>query len=310
VTVPKTLGLALALVVGLQTLAFAAGQKRFASIDEAVGALVAAIRAEDRNALIDILGPAGRRLVSSGDKVADRQTGARFATDYEKAHHLLAGGGKVVLYVGSDDFPFPIPLVPDGPSWRGDTAAGSQEIVNRRIGNNELSAIQVCLAYVDAQREYYSEDRNGDGILEYAQHLGSTPGKRDGLHWQSRAGEGPSPLGTLVVQARAEGYRLQRGSTGRPPYHGYLYRILTAQGPDAPGGAYDYVVGRHMIGGFALVAFPAQYGASGVMTFVVNHDGIVYERDLGTSTARLATEMKSFNPDRTWRAQASSTARP
>jgi hypothetical protein len=308
----RSLVLALVLVLGLAGASLAAhAQKRFETLDDAVTALIGAIRAHDRKTLVEILGPEGQPLIFSGDHVADRRAGERFVAEYDRAHRLEMGGGKVVLYVGADDFPFAIPLVPDGPSWRWDTAAGREEIVDRRVGQNELSAIQVCLAYVDAQREYYAEDRNGDGILEYAQRLASTPGKRDGLHWPSRPGEGPSPLGTLVARARAEGYGPRRSTEDFPPYHGYLYRILSRQGPDAPGGAYDYVARGHMIGGFALVAFPAQYRVSGVMTVIVNHDGVVYEKDLGTDTARLATGMKVFNPDRTWRrADVPATARP
>jgi hypothetical protein len=191
--------------------------------------------------------------VWSGDDVADRAAFQRFTAEYDRAHRLEGGGGKVVLYVGDDDFPFPIPLVPDGPRWLWDTDAGDDELLNRRIGENELATIQVCLAYVDAQREYYSR---GQGLLEYAQRLDSTKGKRDGLYWETRPGELDSPLGPLVA--------------------------------------------RHMIGGFALVAYPASYGASGIMTFIVNQDGVVYQKDLGSKTAQAANAMKTYNPDRTW----------
>jgi len=296
----RRLGFALAALLSLHTDALAASSpQRFASPDDAVTALISAIRADDRQKVLRILGPAGRPLIWSGDSVADRQAADKFLADYDKSHRLQGGSGKVVLYVGPDDFPFAIPLVPDGDSWEWDAAAGRDEILKRRIGRDELSAIQVCLAYVDAQREYYAQDRKGNGILQYAQHLRSTPGKRDGLYWPTRDGDKPSPLGTLVAQARREGY--QRQAAGPVPYHGYFYRILTAQGPDAPGGAYDYVVNGQMIGGFGLVAFPAQYGNSGVMTFIVNHDGVVYEKDLGPNTARIAGEMKVFSPDQTWR---------
>lgn len=294
--------LALVLMSAPESLLFAADgkQRRFASLDQATTALVDAIKAADRKMLLEILGPEGLPLVDSGDPVADRNTGQRFAAEYDKAHRLEGGGGKVVLLVGADDFPFPIPLVPEGPVWRFDTKAGKEEIVNRRIGRNELHAIQVSLAYADAQREYYSEDRNADGLREYAQHFGSSPGKRDGLFWETKAGEAPSPLGPLVVQARSEGYGRQ-GRIAPVPYQGYFYRILTAQGPDAPGGAYDYVAHGRMIGGFALVAFPAQYGISGVMTFIVNHDGVVYQKDLGPNTAAIARGIKLFNPDGSWK---------
>jgi hypothetical protein len=293
----KTGPLALAIVLALQAAAFPAPpQKSFASLDEAVNALVAAIRAADRKALVEILGPHGGPLVWSGDDVADRAALQRFAAAYDRAHRLEGRGGKVVLYVGDDGFPFPIPLVPEGPWWLWDTDAGDDELLTRRIGQNELAVIQVCLAYVDAQREYYSR---GKGILEYAQRLHSTGGKRDGLFWERKPGEPESPLGPLVASARAAGYPLPPRS-GPVPYHGYFYRILFAQGPDAQGGAYDFVVKGHMIGGFALVAYPARYGVSGIMTFVVSHDGVVYQKNLGPNTTQAANAMKTYNPDSTW----------
>jgi Protein of unknown function (DUF2950) len=295
----RTMAIAITLALVLTGSAPAAEQKRFESVAVAVDALIAALRADDQKALAEILGESGRPLVSSGDPVSDRAAMTRFVADYDQRHQLEAGGGKVILRVGSEDFPLPIPLVPDGPSWRWDTEAGKEEILNRRVGRNELDTIQVCLAYVDAQREYYSRARTKDGILEYAQRLGSSPGKRDGLYWPTKEGEALSPLGDLVVKARGEGYRATKDG-GRTPYHGYFYKILTGQGPQAPGGAYDYVVRGHMIGGFALVAFPAEYGASGVMTFIVNHDGVVYQKDLGANTTRLAEAMKRFDPDGTW----------
>lgn len=306
----KTLTVALAVVLGAHAVSLAGPtQRRFESLDEGVGALVSALRAGDRKALVEILGPEGRALVSSGDDVADRRTFARFVAEYDQAHRLEGGGGKVILYVGADDFPLPIPLVPDGPRWRWDTAAGRDELLGRRIGRNELGAMQVCLAYVDAQREYYAQNPGGAPVLEHAQRIVSRAGQRDGLYWETRPGEPPSPLGPLVAQARGEGYSGRPGP-GRVAYHGYFYRILLSQGPAARGGAYDYVVGGHMIGGFALVAFPAQYGVSGVMTFIVNHDGAVYEKDLGSDTARLAAAMPSFDPDRTWRPFDALATRP
>jgi Protein of unknown function (DUF2950) len=293
----RTACLALAIALALHGATFAApAQKSFASLNEAVDALVAAIRAADRKALVEILGPQGSPLVWSGDDVADRTAFQRFTAAYDRAHRLEGGGGKVVLYVGDDDFPFPIPLVPEGPRWFWDTDAGDDELLNRRIGQNELSAIQVCLAYVDAQREYYAR---GTGLLEYAQRLESTKGKRDGLFWETKPGEQESPLGPLVARARAAGYPLPP-RLGPAPYHGYFYRILFAQGPDAPGGAYDFLVKGHMIGGFALVAYPAVYGASGVMTFIVNQDAVVYQKDLGPKTAQITNAMKTYNPDKTW----------
>lgn len=277
-----------------------AKQRRFNTPDEAMSALVHAIKTNDRKALVDMLGADGRSLVSSGDAIADRNAGQQFGAEYDEGHRIEAGGGKLVLHVGKEDFPFPIPLVPDGPEWRFDTQAGKEEILNRRIGRNELEVMQVCLAYVDAQRDYYSEDRNADGLREYATRFASSPGKRDGLYWRTKPGEPLSPLGPLVAQARGEGYRAGDGHAPIP-YHGYYYRILTAQGPGASDGAYNYLAHGHMIGGFALVAYPAQYGNSGVMTFIVNHDGVVYEKDLGPDTAAIARVMKLYNPDTTWR---------
>jgi Protein of unknown function (DUF2950) len=304
----KRLSVALAIMLALQCATFAApAQKTFASLDEAVNALVAALRAADRKALVEILGPQGNPLVWSGDDVADRAAFLRFTAEYDRAHRLEGGGGKVVLYVGDDDFPFPIPLVPDGSQWLWDTDAGDDELLNRRIGENELSTIQVCLAYVDAQREYYSRGR---GLLEYAQRLDSTKGKHDGLYWETRPGEPESPLGPLVARARAAGYPLPP-PRGPAPYHGYFYRILLAQGPDAPGGAYDFVVRGHMIGGFALVAYPASYGASGIMTFIVNQDGVVYQKDLGPKTAQAANAIKTYNPDKAWaKAEGAASSKP
>jgi hypothetical protein len=294
------LALTLLAAPGFPLFAADAQQRRFASPEEAMTALVDAIKADDRKGLLGILGPAGLTLVDSGDAVADRNARQQFAAEYDRAHRLEVGGGKTVLYVGPDDFPFPIPLIPEGPGWRFDTRAGKEEILNRRIGQNELHAIQACLAYVDAQREYYSEDRNADGLREYAQRFASSPGKRDGLFWETKPGEPPSPLGPLVAQARIEGYGGRRPDTP-VPYQGYYYRIVTAQGPDAPDGAYDYLAHGRMIGGFALVAFPAQYGVSGVMTFIVNHEGVVYQKDLGPNTTTIARGVRLFNPDGSWK---------
>jgi hypothetical protein len=195
--------------------------------------------------------------------------------------------------------------VKEGETWRFDSAAGKEEILSRRIGQNELDTIQVCLAYVDAQREYTRVPREGDGLLTYAMKFRSDEGTKNGLYWPTKEGEALSPLGVLVANARAEGYS-RKASGGSPtPYHGYFYRILTAQGPDAPGGAYDYVVNGKMIGGFALVAHPAQYGASGVTTFIVNHEGVVYQKDLGRDTETIARTMETYNPDSTWKKSGS-----
>jgi hypothetical protein len=285
------------LASGVPLASGAVAQRRFGTVDEAVQALVNAVRARDGKAMLAIFGEEGKGLVWSGDEVADKRARGRFVTAYDEKHRLEAGGGKVVLVVERDDFPFPI--VPDGPSWRWDTAAGKEELLSRSIGRNELNAIKVCLAYVDAQREYYARNPDRSGLLQYAQRFASSPGKQGGLYWPTKPGDTPSPLGAFVAQARDEGYRKR---SARPEaYWGYYYRILTSQGKDAPGGAYDYLAHRRLIGGFALVAFPAQYGVSGVMTFMVSHDGTVYQKDLGPDTAAIARGMTQFNPDRTWR---------
>jgi hypothetical protein len=210
----------------------------------------------------------------------------------------MDGADKATLVVGVQDWPFPIPLVQQDGKWRFDTAAGRAEILYRRIGRNELNAIQACLAFVDAQQDYAEKERAGGGSAAYAQRIVSRPGKKDGLYWPAKAGEEQSPLGELAARASAEGYR---GGAQRTPYHGYYYKVLTRQGPNAAGGELDYVVRGNMIGGFALVAYPAEYGNSGVMTFVVNHQGTVFEKDLGVDTARISGGMTAFDPDASWK---------
>jgi hypothetical protein len=276
-------------------------QKTFTSPEEAVSALLNAVKADDKKELSAILGPEGKQLISSGDEVADKNTRNRFIQLYDEKN-VVAGQGdnKAVLDVGNDAWPFPIPIVKSGANWRFDTEAGKQEILNRRIGINELSTIQTCLAYVDAQREYASKDRTGVGLFEYAQKLISDPGKKNGLYWETGAGEEESPMGILVANAKKEGYLRKNPGDKPSPYHGYYYKILTAQGKDAPGGAYDYIVKGRMIGGFALVAYPAEYGSSGIMTFIVSHGAEVYQKDLGKQTTKIAQAMKTFDPDKTW----------
>ena len=275
-------------------------QQPFKTPDDAAAALVAAARAGDMKALVSVLGPDGRAIVSSGDEVADEATRQKFVAAYDAKHRIAKDGDdKAIMIIGPDDFPLPIPLARKGDTWRFDTAAGRDEILFRRIGANELSAIQACLAYVDAQNEYAEKDRTSAGVNTYAQRIISRPGKKDGLYWPSAQGEEESPLGELVAQATQQGYRA-KGSEGRTPYHGYYFKILTQQGPAAAGGAFDYVVGGKMIGGFALVAYPAEYRNSGVQTFLVNHAGTVFQKDLGPDTARIAERMTSFNPDQTW----------
>jgi hypothetical protein len=278
-----------------------AKQKIFASADEAVKALMAAIKSHDLKAMQGILGPGSGELVRSGDAVADKAGRERFLKAYEEANKLeTSGDAKATLTIGKDGWPFPIPVVKGAAGWRFDAKAGKEEILNRRIGRNELAVIQVLQAYVDAQREYYLRNPQGDKLLHYAQRVASTQGKRDGLYFPTKAGEQPSPLGPLVDSARAEGYK--KGEGGKPvPYHGYYYRVLKGQGPDAPGGAYDYVAKGKMIGGFAMIAWPATYENSGVMTFMVNHDGVVYEKDLGPGTTAAVQKVTKFNPDKSWK---------
>ena len=289
------------LLLGTAT-AWAAAEppETFASPEQAVDSLVAATRNTRLKELRQILGAEGRALIWSGDRVADRLGRDTFIAAYDRGHRLqLNGANEAVLIVGSEQWPFPIPLVKNGSGWHFDTASGVQEILNRRIGRNELSVIDVCRAFVIAQREYAARDPMGTGLGEFAQKFLSTPGARDGLYWPTRADEPESPLGPLVARARAEGY--QRQPPPRPtPYHGYYYRILTRQGANAPGGARDYIIDGHMRGGFALLAFPAKFGNSGVMTFLVNQTGIVYQKNLGPDTPTIATQITTFDPDDTW----------
>jgi hypothetical protein len=276
-------------------------QKGFATPEEAVRAFAAAMRSNDQKELLAIFGPGAIELVSSGDPVSDQQRRERFIGDYDRRNRLAADGAKLVIVIGEKDWPFPVPLVKKGDQWVFDTQAGREEILNRRVGENELSTVQTLLAVVDAQREYAMKDRDNDGLREYARKFGSDPGQKNGLYWETQPGEAPSPLGELVADARAEGYRRSGAKQGPIPFHGYYFRILTQQGKHAPGGAFDYIVKNNMIGGFAVVAYPAAYGSSGVMTFMVNHDGVVYEKDLGQSTAKAAAGMTSFDPDPSWK---------
>ena len=277
-----------------------APQKSFSSAEEAVKATVAAARSNNDKELLAIFGAQGKEIISSGDAVADKQRRGQFLAAYDEKNRLAAEGENTILIVGKQDWPFPVPIVKKGQGWVFDTEKGKQEVLNRRIGENELSTIQTCLSVVDAQREYAIKDHNRDGLLEYAQKFRSDKGKKDGLYWEAKAGEEQSPLGRLAARAQREGYRGNTGSDKPVPYHGYYYRILTAQGKNAPGGAYSYLVKGKMIGGFALVAYPAEYGNSGVMSFIVNHDGKVFQKDLGKNTAAVASAMKQFNPDSTW----------
>jgi Protein of unknown function (DUF2950) len=275
-------------------------QQDFKTPQDAVDSLVAAARTGDDKALLAVLGPDGDDIISSGDKVADETARKGFLESYDAKHGIeMKGERKAILIVGEKDYPFPIPIerVKSG-MWSFDTDEGRNEILYRRIGRNELDAIQTCLAYVDAQNEYADKDRIGADKGVYAQRFISQSGKKDGLYWPTSPGEPDSPLGELFADASREGYRADQG---RSPYHGYYYKILTKQGPAASGGAEDYVVDGKMIGGFALVAYPAEYRNSGVVTFIVNYAGTVFQKDLGPQTAEIAEAMTSYNPDHTWR---------
>ena len=292
------------LTVGMASTANA--QKAFKTAEAAADALVAAARSGDKKTIMELLGRGASDIVSSGDAVADSEAFQRFVAAYDAKHELTKDGdSKTIMILGQEDYPFPIPIVREKGTWRFDTDAGRQEIIYRRIGRNELATIQTCLAYVDAQNEYADEDRTGAGKGIYAQRVVSSPGKKDGLYWSDNQGKDASPLGQFMAEATARGYRV---GAGRTPYNGYYYKILTKQGPAASGGELDYVVRGKMIGGFALVAYPAQYRNSGVMTFIVSHNGKVYQKDLGPNTTSIAENMSSFNPDKTWQEVSPTTA--
>jgi hypothetical protein len=292
------LALATAVLLVCAVVSAASAQQSFKTPEEAVDALASAAKKGDRNSVLAILGRGAEDIVSSGDEVADKEARDRTLALYDEKHQIAKDGdNKAIMIIGKDDYPFPIPLVRKGESWQFDTAAGRLEILYRRIGRNELDTIQACLAYVDAQNDYADKDR-GAGVGVYAQRVVSQPGKKDGLYWPTAAGEEESPLGELVADATARGYKV---GGARAPFHGYYYKILTKQGANAPGGVLDYVVNGKMIGGFALVAYPAEYGNSGVMTFLVNHTGTIFQKDLGDRTAQLAEAMTAFNPDQTWK---------
>jgi hypothetical protein len=281
------------------TASAALAQQDYKTPQEAVDALVGAVRSGDQKAMLVVLGRDGGDIIVSGDKVADDAARARFVASYDAKHQItMKGDRRAILMIGSDDYPFPIRLLRVKGMWSFDTDAGRREILDRRIGRNELDTIQVCLAYVDAQIEYADKDRTGAGVGVYAQRFISEAGKKNGLYWPTGPGEEASPLGEFFAKASSQGYR---AGQGRSPYRGYYYKILTKQGPAAPGGAADYIVDGKMIGGFALVAYPAEYRNSGVMTFIVNHAGTVFQKDLGPNTADIAEAVTAFNPDSTWR---------
>jgi hypothetical protein len=288
------------LLPGLMAFTFlgslAQAQQSFPTPEDAAAALAAAVKSGPSD-ILKVLGKAADDIVSSGDEVADADTRQRFTSMYDTKHSVKTEGNKkATLILGPDDFPFPLPLVNTKAGWEFDTDEGRIEVLYRRIGRNELDAIQTCLAFVDAENEYADKDR-GEGPGVYAQRIVSTPGKKDGLFWRDDGD--PSPLGALAAEAAAEGYKAAGG--GPTPYHGYYFRILKGQGSSAPGGALNYVVKGKLIGGFGLIAWPAEYGNSGVMTFLVNHGGTVYQKDLGARTEFIAPRTTLFDPDQTWK---------
>jgi hypothetical protein len=280
----------------------AASQRLFSSPEDALKALHVAAQEKDEAALDQIFGSSAKDLLS-GDEVQDAAEFEEFVQHLgEKTNLVKESDSKVILYIGNENWPFPIPIAKKDGQWFFDTEAGREEILNRRVGEDELIAILVCRTYVKAQREYALKDWEGDGVVKYAEKLRSDPGKKNGLFWRSRSGQEVSPLGELVAQARMEGYRRTKAVFRETPtpFHGYYFKVLTRQGKDAPGGKYNYIINGNMVGGFALVAFPSNWGKSGVMTFIVNQQGKVYQKNLGPNTLKIAQEMEEYNPDKTW----------
>ena len=277
----------------------AVGAKTFDTPKQAADALVAAAEQFDERALNEILGPNGEDIVFSGEYPQDRKRAADFAAEAREKKSVSVDSKKenrAFLLVGSEDWPFPVPIVKLGAKWVFDAKAGRQELLYRRIGSNELDAIDICRGYVEAQHEYALQKREGYDANQYAQRIVSTPGKQDGLGWQNTDGSWAGPIGEKIARAIEQGY-----SGGAEPYHGYFFKILKGQGPAAPLGEMDFVVKGVMIGGFALVAAPAEYGVTGVKTFIVSHDGVVYEKDLGPATLNEFIKMERFNPDSSWK---------
>jgi hypothetical protein len=282
-------------------------QATFSTPEAAMQAIVDAAKAKDRATVMHIFGPECVQLFS-GDPVEDANDLKDLSTSVSESAQLQKDADtKYTLVIGQNNWPFPIPIVRQGDLWLFDTKAGIEEILNRRIGENELSAIGTCRAYVVAQWEYFTEgDHDNDGVAEYAQKFRSSPGQHDGLYWETAEGQPPSPLGQLVAAATAEGYgpanrTQQSGATQHPPFHGYHFKILTRQGPHAPGGKYNYIINGNMIAGYALIAYPDKWGNSGVMTFIVNQQGRVYSKNLGPRTEQIAGAMIEYNPDPTWK---------
>jgi hypothetical protein len=291
--------LILTLACGPAACSRGSAQQTFAAPEDAVHALDAAVKTGDLNQVAAIFGPEGRALIDTSDAATARRNQQVFSAAMQEQWHLEGTGTTRVLIVGNEQWPFPVPIVADGSRWRFDTPAGKEEILARRIGQNELAAIRICETYVAAQRLYAAHAHDGLPSGVFAQTVSSTPGRHDGLYWRAPQGEKRSPLGDLVASAALDA---RSNSQGSSPFHGYYFRILTAQGPAAPGGAKDYITGGRMTGGFALVAWPAQYDVTGVMSFIVNQDGIVYERDFGPDTETLVRAVAHYDPDTAWSA--------
>ena len=278
-----------------------ADQKTFATPQQAVEALVKASQDGNQDEMLAVFGDEGKDLVFSGDPVQDKANMQRFVKSYETKHLLVRKDANTrILQVGPNDWQLPIPIVNDGGKWRFDTTAGKQELLYRRIGHNELGAIAACRGFIDAQKDYAAVGHDGLAAGIYAQHLRSEPGKQDGLYWETNEGEPASPAGAFLAKASGEGYAGTPGAASGDPYHGYFYRILKAQGAAARGGAKSYLNDGKLTKGVALVAYPAQYKVSGVMTFIINQQGIVYQKDLGDQTSELAPAIADYNPDSTW----------
>jgi len=297
----------LILVVSLHTIGFSATaeaveQKAFISPQEAIKAMVAAVQDSNDTELIAIFGPGSEDLIFSGDRVADQKDRESFLIAFKEKNSLgHESDVKAVLYIGSEDYAFPIPIVQEKNAWFFDTQEGKEEILLRRIGRNELHTIEVLHAYTDAQREYMAMHYSGCGSPEFAQRLTSSKGKKDGLYWEAKEGEAESPFGPLIAKAVECKYTGSLDTDNPEPFHGYYFKILKAQGKHANGGAFDYIVNGRMIMGFALVAYPAKYGSSGIMTFIVNQEGKIYEKDFGDETTKKAAAMTMFDPDDTWK---------
>jgi len=276
----------------------ATAQKTFTTPEDAVVALVDALKANDSAQLVSILGPDGMKILSSGDEVADKQAREVFLTAYAEKAELSTEGDHTILSIGTEEWPMPVPLVKEGNNWRFDTVAGAEEVLFRRIGNNELTTMQLCGAYVDSQKEYAAKSHDGKPKGIYAQKFASSGDRHDGLYWKSEDPNDQSPLGDLAAQAASDGYTK---SDGKPtPFYGYYFRILTGRGASAPGGALSYLVNGDMTKGFAMIAYPAEYKNSGVMSFMVDDKGTIYQKDLGADTAKAATEINVFDPDSSW----------